>query len=43
MSRFYCYELSGLALVANVSVIWSQSGLVGGCVQNLTSTHMTLY
>jgi len=35
------YELSGLALVAKVRV--TLSGLVGKCVQHLTSTHMTLY
>jgi len=41
------YELSGLALVAEVrvlyNVIWSQSDLVGKCVQPLTRTHVTLY
>ena len=41
------YELSGLALIAKGKV-WktvdcSQSGVVGRCVQHLTSTRMTLY
>jgi len=47
VKAFRSYELSGLALVAKVrvlqSVIWSQSVLVGRCVQHLTSTHITLY
>jgi len=45
--RIMLKVMSFQGLVAKVrvlqSVTWNQSGLVGRCVQHLTSTHMTLY